>query len=65
MDPPDQVAPNGRASHYVDFNTWPMSSGAGQIDPGSTWYFQFWFRDTAAGGWNVNLSNGLEVSFCP
>jgi hypothetical protein len=65
MDPPDQIGTNGRVSHHVDFNTWPMNSGAGAISPGSTWYFQLWFRDPPAGMSGANLSNGLEVTFCP
>jgi hypothetical protein len=37
---------------------------AGQLTAASTWCFQFWFRDPAAGGSMFNLSNGLEASFC-
>lgn len=36
-----------------------------QVTPGSTWFFQAWFRDMAAGGSNFDLSDGLEVSFTP
>ena len=48
---------------FVDFEdpTQPTS----QITPGSTWYFQFWYRDSAAGGAAFNLSNGLSATFCP
>jgi hypothetical protein len=35
------------------------------LTPGSTWYFQFWYRDPDAGGSNFNLSNGLHVVFSP
>ena len=45
-------------------NTNP-SSAATQITPGSTWYFQAWFRDPAAGGALFNLSDGIEARFCP
>lgn len=38
---------------------------AGLIVPGSTWHFQAWFRDAAAGGSNFNLSNGLRIPFTP
>ena len=38
---------------------------AAQIMPGSTWYFQFWYRDPADGGANFNLSNALTVPFTP
>ncbi|MCB9905971.1 MAG: VCBS repeat-containing protein [Planctomycetes bacterium] len=34
-----------------------------QITPGSTWFFQYWFRDPA-GGNGPNFSNALEMSFC-
>lgn len=48
--------------HYdVDFNTSP----ANVITAGSTWNFQFWFRDAAAGGSNFNLTDGINVQFCP
>lgn len=42
-----------------------LNSPASQISAGSTWHFQFWFRDTAGGGAGFNLSNGLSVTFCP
>ncbi len=35
------------------------------IDPGSTWTFQFWYRDVAAGGAFSSVSGGLDVTFCP
>jgi hypothetical protein len=39
---------------------------AGQITAGSTWFFQFWYRDPAGpGGTGFNLSDGLNVTFCP
>ena len=33
------------------------------FQPASTWNFQFWYRDVAAGGSNFNLSDGLSVQF--
>jgi hypothetical protein len=42
-----------------------LGSPAAQITPGSTWNFQFWYRDTEAGPTAFNLSNGLSVTFCP
>jgi hypothetical protein len=41
------------------------SSPASQITAGSTWHFQFWYRDTTGGGAGFNLSNGLSATFCP
>lgn len=52
----------GMASYDVDFNDLPAG---GDIDPGSTWNFQFWFRDPGAGGSGFNFSDGLSAVFCP
>jgi hypothetical protein len=35
------------------------------LTPGSSWNFQFWYRDHAAGGSNFNLSDALHVDFPP
>jgi hypothetical protein len=45
----------------LDFTTAP----ANVITAGSTWNFQFWYRDPAAGGAGFNLTNGLSATFCP
>ncbi|MBL8859945.1 MAG: protease complex subunit PrcB family protein [Planctomycetes bacterium] len=37
------------------------ASAAAQIAPGSTWYFQFWFRS----GGGFDLSDALKVQFLP
>jgi hypothetical protein len=42
-----------------------LPPAAGALVPGSTWNFQAWFRDVAAGGSNFNLSNGLRITFAP
>ena len=48
---------------------WPLditspAHPSGQITAGSTWYFQFWYRDPLAGGATFNLSDALKVNFC-
>jgi hypothetical protein len=53
----------GNFSRHADYTQPPMNSGAGQILPGSTWNFQLYYRDT--GGSGINLSNGMQASFCP
>ncbi|MFT4542261.1 MAG: hypothetical protein ACI841_005362 [Planctomycetota bacterium] len=55
--------PFGDVTYPIDLSAPPQASG--QISAGSTWFFQFWFRDPAAGGTGHNLSNGLEATFVP
>ena len=38
---------------------------AGQIQAGQTWKFQAWFRDSAAGVGQFNLSDALALTFLP
>jgi hypothetical protein len=33
--------------------------------PGSSWNFQFWYRDAAGGGAGFNLSRALHIDFAP
>ena len=55
---------NGTAIQALDFSGAPVGSGPGRIDPGSTWNFQYWFRDPGAASTNgFNLSNALQVAF--
>ncbi|MFT4540593.1 MAG: hypothetical protein ACI841_000415 [Planctomycetota bacterium] len=50
-------------SSLID-NTNPPSA-ATQITSGSTWNFQCWYRDPAAGGAFFDLSDGLSITFAP
>ncbi|MEO2006699.1 MAG: hypothetical protein ABGY41_21690 [Candidatus Poribacteria bacterium] len=49
----------------LDLTQPPAGAGAGTITPGSTWFFQFWYRDSAGGPSGFNLSNGMSVTFTP
>ncbi len=51
----------GIASKSLDVTSPPQASG--QITSGSSWNFQFWFRDPGLGA-GFDLSDGVEVSFC-
>ncbi len=42
-----------------------LRPAAGAVVAGSTWNFQAWFRDAAAGGAAFNLSDGLRIPFVP
>ena len=59
---PASTAINGMLSHPMNFGSLPPN---GQIFPGSTWNFQAWYRDPAAGGSGFNLSNGFAMTFVP
>jgi hypothetical protein len=55
----------GTGLMYLDYDAPPANSGLGRIFAGDTWYFQGWYRDPADGGAQYNLTDGLEVTFCP
>ncbi len=57
----------GDTSKPFDMTYGSMGSGPGQIQPGSTWNIQFWYRDPTAGppGLNFNLSDAMQLTFCP
>ncbi len=63
LKPPVQIDASGTAAKPIDFHNPPAGSGPGKILVGSTWYFQFWFRDPAAGASGANTSDGLRVVF--
>lgn len=56
------AGPTGIAAKSVNY---PTLLPTASITAGSTWNFQFWYRNPAAGGAGFNLSNGLSIRFCP
>lgn len=54
---------SGGALYAVDLTDPTLPTGS--IAAGETWNFQFWFRDTAAGGAGFNFSDALSVPFIP
>jgi len=58
----DVVNATGNVMTFPLDNTSPPSALT-QITAGSTWNFQAWFRDPAAGGAFFDLSDGLSVTF--
>lgn len=54
----------GRAWMDLDFGSYPLGSGPSSIAPGSSWSFQYWYRDPAAGAAGFNTSDALELVFC-
>lgn len=61
MDPVS-ISGAGVGTDNLDVTDPPTQSG--WISAGSTWYFQFWYRDPAGGGTGFNTSDSLEVTFC-
>ena len=50
----------GDATENFDVNAPPAL-----VHAGDTWNFQFWYRNPAGGGTGTNVSDGLQVMFCP
>ncbi len=61
LNPPQTATPTGTSARAIDFTAPPV---LGNITPGSTRYFQCWYRNPAGGGAGFNLSDGLGVTFC-
>lgn len=63
FNPAELTSIFGEAFRPVDIAN--PSQPAAQITAGSTWYFQYWYRDASGGPAGFNLSDGLAVTFCP
>ncbi|MEM6671669.1 MAG: PQQ-dependent sugar dehydrogenase [Planctomycetota bacterium] len=56
----------GRAVFATDLGATPFAAGPSRVEPGSTWYFQAWYRDVRGPlGATFNLSGALRIVFCP
>lgn len=65
VNPAVQANSDGLAWLPVALNSGPMGSGPGAITPGSTWNFQFWFRDPSGPTYSgFNFTDALRINFC-
>jgi len=55
----------GIVQDVLDLSSPPFSSGPGAVAAGDTRNFQFWYRDPDGGVAGYNLSDAVEVPFCP
>ncbi len=53
---------SGVATYALDNSAAPA---LGKVVPGSTWKWQFWYRDPMGGGAFFNLSDAMSSSYCP
>jgi hypothetical protein len=56
------TGPSGLPARNIDNTQAPHSQN---LQPGSTWNFQFWFRDPLGGPAGWNLTDALSITFCP
>ncbi|MCB9914881.1 MAG: hypothetical protein H6828_06980 [Planctomycetes bacterium] len=55
----------GFVDRAVDLSSSPLGAGTAAVTAGSTWYFQYAFRDVAGGGALFDSTNGAAVTFGP
>lgn len=60
LGPVEMIRVDGTLDHPLDMQALGPIGG---IHPGSTLYFQAWFRDVRPGGYGANLTDAIEVEF--
>ena len=66
LGPPAAVAPDGTASRALTLVAGPGLPALGELAAGSSWHFQFWYRDPGGpGGSGFNLSDACTLVVCP
>lgn len=66
IGPPSIADAAGNVARALDFTSAPMNSGPGQVSAGAVFAFQCWQRDPQGpGGSGSNLTDAIEVRFCP
>jgi len=57
------VDASGQGMLTLNLGATPTPLGPTQVLAGQTWYFQVWYRDTAAGTGSSNFTSGLSIDF--
>ncbi|MEM8709335.1 MAG: M12 family metallo-peptidase [Planctomycetota bacterium] len=57
------VAPDGTMTLPIDLGALPQPTGTVSVQPGETWYFQLWHRDSFLGVATSNFTDGVGVLF--
>ncbi|MFT7487379.1 MAG: hypothetical protein ACI9F9_003240, partial [Candidatus Paceibacteria bacterium] len=65
LPPAIQADAAGNSLLALDLSTAPTGSGSGQINAGTSWSFQHWYRDILAGASGFNTSDALRMTFTP
>jgi hypothetical protein len=55
----------GVVDYPIDLTRFPFAGSAHAIHPGSSWVFQFWYRDSLGSPTTFNSSNAVQVVFAP
>ncbi|QDV09367.1 hypothetical protein Poly30_49250 [Planctomycetes bacterium Poly30] len=63
IDQVGQSGSSGTITTVVDTTRIPQPLGAAAAQPGATWYFQLWHRDSSSSGPTSNFSSSLAVTF--
>jgi len=65
LQPPLLLDAQGAGARALDHGALPQPPAAGAVTAGSSWRFQFWYRDPQGGPAGSNLSDALLGVFCP
>lgn len=56
---------SARVQRHVDRTHAPFAGGAHGIPPGSSWNFQYWYRDPAGSLTTFSYSHAWNIVFAP
>jgi hypothetical protein len=63
--PPLLADPTGKVVFPVDLTSFPFSGSANTITAGSSWNFQYWYRDPNGNPTTYNFSDAQHIVFAP